>query len=383
MGEGRILNLVLVANSVRSLNPKKANTSSELFSLSLAYNLSKFFDDIYILSEGTNNFSYNEKNRIKLFPLVRTGRYYKNNLTNVIYQLGVLEESQRRNTVFMIFGYNYYYLWKLGHLCRKHSAKLVSFTFDTHKVGTSNLSGLKKILLECFHELGIKSLNKCDGIILFQKGAYKELRLKIPYLISKVGINKEDLSEYQYKRTNKRFRLLYAGSLEQHNCIKNMIEAMSYLTDCDVELIIYGDGTLREYCKIVAESDERIKYLHTADKRTVDIAMRNADVLLNIRDLNSIVCKFAFPSKLIDYMASGVPVLSTDVISEPSFKKAAFVIEDFSPSSIAHMIRYIIDNPEEQLKRSGYAKEYVARSFSWNNISKEIYEFINQIGKGG
>lgn len=380
MGEDN-LKLVLVTSSVHSLDVRKASTSSELFSLNLMLNLSSFFDETYIFSDGTTNFERDEDKRITLYPFIKTGKY-SNNLKQVIEQVVGLKQKKNSNIVFFIFGYNYFTLRKLRGLCKLYSAKLISFTFDTHKVGTENLKGMKKLLLENFHELGIRTLNKIDGIILFQKAAYEELGLNIPYLVTKVGTSKESISNYQYQRSTQRFKLLYAGSLEKYNCIDVIIESMNVLSKYDVELVIYGDGSLRKYCELASEKSERIKYLHVVDKATIDAAIRDADLLLNIRDVNSIVCKYAFPSKLIEYMSSGVPVLSTRVISDLNFDDAVYVVDDFSPTGIASLIKKILENPDDQIKRSFYAKKYVAEFFSWNNISMEIYDFIKKTVEG-
>jgi glycosyltransferase involved in cell wall biosynthesis len=77
----------------------------------------------------------------------------------------------------------------------------------------------------------------------------------------------------------------------------------------DYQLIICGDGDDRPYVEKISSECERIKYMGQLNRESVLELQRNASLLVNPRDNDSDYTKYSFPSKVIEYMSSGVPVL--------------------------------------------------------------------------
>lgn len=368
------MNLILYSRSIHSLDILKATTSSENFELNLVYNISKFFDEIYIISKSVIETDCMSIGNIKLIPI-------KN-----ISEVGKIQHNQKifkyKSTIILFFGYDYITLRKLKIISRKYDSKLVSFTFDTHRGAIENKKVIKKWLLEIYFKLGIFKLNTLDGILLFQQQASKELKLKIPFLISRMGINKGEISEHTYIRNkNNKYKILYTGSLEKYNGIKLMIDCMKYIKDNDIIMEIYGDGSLRSYVEDNSKRDSRIKYKGKVSRKEIQDAIKSSDILLNLRDTSSIVSKYAFPSKLIEYLASGIPVLSTDVIDDNQFHKAVFLLKEYNDKALADKILDIKRNSIIKTKKVEYAKEYLINNYMWDDITYEIYEFFRSILK--
>ena len=86
----------------------------------------------------------------------------------------------------------------------------------------------------------------------------------------------------------------------------------------DIELWLFGSGDMEkditDYCK----SDQRIKYFGMVPREKVVKFEKKAKLLVNPRPTNNEFTKYSFPSKTIEYMASGTPLLTTRLPGIPS-----------------------------------------------------------------
>lgn len=368
------MKLILYSGSIKSLQREKCTTSSENFQLSLIFNIAKYFEEIYIVSKSATNVQIEKSKKINLLPIENQKIMSQIKKVNETYNM-----FKPHETVVLFFGYDYKTQKMWEKISKKYNLKLVSFTFDTHEGSNSQRKGIKGFILNKYFELGIKKLNNLNGIILFNKNAYSELNLKIPFLVSKVGIEEREISETSYKRKNKVFKIVYAGSLEVYNGIELMISSITNNRLKDVELEIYGDGTLKEYVESYAKKYNNIKYNGIIERDKVGNVIEKADLLLNLRDINSVVSKYAFPSKLIEYMASGIPVLTTRLIDNKLFEQGVFILSEYKEDDLINLIEYIKDNPQKQEEKVSKAKEYLIEYNLWDTVALDVYEFMKQL----
>jgi glycosyltransferase involved in cell wall biosynthesis len=369
------MEVIIYSKSIIHLDVNLATTSSQIFEIEFARALASY-NKVSIISSQAKQREKDKYKDVSLYPQDNSKKL-KFTLKENIENHSLFIENEK---VLIFFGYDYFILNHLNWVCEKFEARLISYTFDTHKAAIEHRKGLRKFLINVYFQLGIQKLNSIDGIILFNEEAYRELDLRIPYIISKVGINDNEISSKVYRRNeNKCFNIVYAGSLESYNGVLKMIDAMKLLPSNSVSFDIYGKGTLINDVIRESAKDPRIHYKGLIPRGEVDSIIQNADLLLNLRNTNHYVNKFAFPSKLIQYLSSGIPVLTTRVIKDPAFNNIAFVIDHYTPEEISEMIAFIIDNPEEQQKRAALAKNYIRDNFLWENVIKEVNNFLKKI----
>lgn len=367
------MDILIFSKTIRTLNINLAKTSSQIFEIEFAESLASFANVSIVSLQATKK----EVNKgVSLYP-INQRKFIKYFIESLIEKNNLFKDHSK---ILLFYGYDYLIMNQLQWVSNKFGAQLISYTFDTHKAAIEHKKWTKRVIIDFYFHLGIKKLNSIDGIILFNYAAYEELQLKIPYIISKVGVNSEKVSSKIYKRNEKEsFNIVYAGTLTTYNGINIIIESMKHLISKKINLEIYGDGPLKNYVIENSNKDQRIYYGGLLTKEEIDKKIQKADLLLNLRDTNHYVAKFAFPSKLMQYLSSGTPVLSTRVLEDADFANVAFVIDDFTPKKTSEMIKYIIDNPDEQQKRSIQAKDYIRKKFSWNNIGEDIYEFFLEV----
>jgi glycosyltransferase involved in cell wall biosynthesis len=106
-------------------------------------------------------------------------------------------------------------------------------------------------------------------------------------------------------------------------------------------------------------------------------------VLLNIRLTRRIETTYYFPSKLMEYLASGAPVITTcpgHVRDE--FSELAFLVEDESAEGLADVIRAVAAMPgTERDSRARKARAFMAEHRTWTAQAKRIVEFLKDLDR--
>ena len=122
----------------------------------------------------------------------------------------------------------------------------------------------------------------------------------------------------------------------------------------DTRLLIYGPGDYVEELKEIAAKDPRVVYGGMLLSRQVVEQEQRATLLVNPRPTDEEYVKYSFPSKTMEYMASGTPVLTTDLPGMPrEYLPYVNLIRQETPQGIAQALREVLTRPEEDLERQG------------------------------
>ena len=154
---------------------------------------------------------------------------------------------------------------------------------------------------------------------------------------------------------------LYAGSLERVYGIKNLVDGFVSADIPNAELHIYGDGDYVEELKTIVEASEKVRYLGVAPNSEIVRAELAATLLINPRPTNEEYTKYSFPSKNMEYMASGTPVLTTRLPGMPKDHiPHVFIFDDESAEGIKKALLEVFSrSPEELHEFGGEAKRFI------------------------
>lgn len=111
------------------------------------------------------------------------------------------------------------------------------------------------------------------------------------------------------KTVTKDFIVLYSGTLNIEYGIGRLIEAMKLIKE-EIYLHVYGAGNGENIILEAAAADSRIKYFGKVNKEKADAALFTASTVINPRSkFDGEYVNYSFPSKDIDYLASGRPAI--------------------------------------------------------------------------
>ena len=173
---------------------------------------------------------------------------------------------------------------------------------------------------------------------------------------------------------------LYAGSLMKIYGIENFVRGFVKAEIPNTELNIYGNGDYVEELKDLVKQYDNVKYLGIAPNSEIVKAELKATLLVNPRPTNEEYTKYSFPSKNMEYMASGTPVLTTELPGMPKdHKPYVFLIKDESVEGISEALKSVFENSQEELHEFGNrAKDFILREKNNKAQAKKVLDFISK-----
>lgn len=147
-------------------------------------------------------------------------------------------------------------------------------------------------------------------------------------------------SESKDDTENKRKIILYTGNLNRRYGIPLLLEAFSKLGE-KYELWIRGDGETKEEIINMSKNNGRVKYIEPLDKAKLLKLLEEADVLVNPVSPNEEFTRYFFPSKTMEYIASGTPVVMFHLACIPEeYDDYLIYPEEYSAESFSKAIDY-------------------------------------------
>ena len=160
------------------------------------------------------------------------------------------------------------------------------------------------------------------------------------------------VKEVQTKRSEK-FRVLYFGGLHADYGIRELLDAAS-LIDETIEIRLFGSGPMANEIENSDLRDRNLFWGGLVDQSVLIEEMAHCDLLINPRPSGGLMAAYSSPSKLLEYAASGKPVLTTRLPSLPDgIVDAALIIEEETASGIAGSISHAAGLAPDELANFG------------------------------
>ncbi len=135
-----------------------------------------------------------------------------------------------------------------------------------------------------------------------------------------------DLAEESFEKKEK--TILYAGGIKAEYGVLELAKAFAEIGDKEWKLEIYGDGSDIEELQRIAKGYPNILVMGSTPNEIVVERQKSASLLVNPRK-NQPFTKYSFPSKIMEYMSSGTPMLGYMLDGMPKEYKGYFYeIED-------------------------------------------------------
>lgn len=229
---------------------------------------------------------------------------------------------------------------------------------------------------------GMKLSKNFHGYVLLTEEMRIPLEIKDkPYVIIE-GITKASSDAQIPKSCPSLARyILYTGTLAKAANISNLLCAFNKVSDPGAELWICGSGEMQEEIKAQAKKNPRIKYLGFQPKAKILQLQANAAVLVNPRTSEGEFTKYSFPSKTIEYMASGTPVVMHRLPGIPGeYSDYLIYAEDNSDQALAEALDRVLSWSQEQRKDFGeQAKIFVQEHKSPSSQAKKLLDMAQQL----
>jgi glycosyltransferase involved in cell wall biosynthesis len=224
------------------------------------------------------------------------------------------------------------------------------------------------------------TIRHCTGYVLLTEAMNDYLnKTGKPYVILEghSDITMKDRIPSMEKKTSPRI-CFYAGGVSRQYGLANLVDGFRMANVENARLHIYGPGDYVEQLQAIAAEDPRIFYGGMLLNTQIVDKEQEATLLINPRPTDEEYVKYSFPSKTMEYMASGTPVLTTVLPGMPKeYYPYVYLLEDETAEGIAVKLRQVLSESDETL----FEKGREARAFvleTRNNVvqAKKILDML-------
>lgn len=239
------------------------------------------------------------------------------------------------------------------------------------------LVGLKKRDIKYIYN----NLKHFDQFILLTEAMTTPLGIdKTNFCVVEGIYNHKPISIEEINIEERKKIVLYTGALVKKYGIETLLEAFLLLSNSDYRLMICGDGEAKELVEEYVIKDKRISFLGKLGYEKILALQKSSTLLINPRTPEGEYTKYSFPSKTMEYFASGTPVLMYKLPGVPKeYFNYCYTLDDYSQQALANKIDQLLqlDN-EERMKVGKQASQFILEQ---KNSKIQVGKIINLITK--
>lgn len=240
-----------------------------------------------------------------------------------------------------------------------------------------NLSGKQSIFYRILKKIDLKKFasenEMVDSYIVLTKQMAKALNVgNRPYKVVE-GIY-EAVETSIAKHDSFHRTIVYTGKLNYAFGALNLVKAFHEISEPSIRLVICGNGEAKDDIARIADIDARIEFRGQVSSDEARQCILNGDILVNPRPNDSDYTKYSFPSKIIDYLATGNPVVAFKLDGMPDeYEKFIYCIPQNTIDSIRNTIETVLEMDLSKVTcRTKLALGYMKNKLSKEAVAKMI-----------
>ena len=293
-----------------------------------------------------------------------------------------LKKNRDEDCRVLTYGISPFLAKDIVSLCKKYGVSCCAIVPDLPRdmfINSSSRS-VKSWLRQQYLKPTLKIQGEFDSYVYLTEAMSTVINPEKPYIVVEGILNQnEDEVRTPVEKSSPR-GIMYAGVLNEKNGIINLIEAFEKSEIENTELWIFGDGNIAEKVKEHQTRNPAIKMFGRVSREEVIEYERKATLLVNPRGDEDEYTKYSFPSKTIEYMNSGTPLLTTRLPGIPKeYFRYVFTLENNSVPALSEAIKNIFALSDERLHEKGAeAKKYVNEQKNAVIQSRRILDFLEK-----
>lgn len=261
--------------------------------------------------------------------------------------------------------------YKINH----PNVKVIEMITDLPQYMSSNSSICYRIAKRIKTSVDYHLMNCVDGFALLSLAMTDHIPTRNKPVVQIEGIF--DSGGGSFPSGEKQRAILYSGNLGRRYGIIDLLDAFTK-TSIDYKLQICGVGDGADDVKRYAEKDSRIVFLGSLPRTEVLRLQSEASLLVNPRHKADAFTRYSFPSKTMEYMASGTPTLMSELDCLPEdYKQHLYFFDDESVEGMSKKIEEICSKPQEELEAFGKAaSEFILKN---KNAEAQVKKMLDAL----
>lgn len=265
----------------------------------------------------------------------------------------------------IVITYNIQFVWfGIAKKAKKHGAKSVLVWADH-----TPLSDRTGIGSKVYGYLSEVNCRKYDKIVALSPNMKCYATDKQEFTVSHGCLKWNVYENFTAPKKKEKVQFMFSGLLAPVTGADLLIEALKYIHSENIRIVVTGKG--RTEIENTLKEDSRVDFLGFVSREQYISLLQEADVLINPRNMNLPENVNNFPSKMLEFLASGRKIISTRFPGYDNFEENCVYV-DSTPQAIAAAIDKLADGYESDMDTYKRNRD-VARKFDWDS---EILRFI-------
>ena len=175
--------------------------------------------------------------------------------------------------------------------------------------------------------------------------------------------------------------MMYAGGTHKEFGIAMLVDAFLELNNPEWVLHIYGDGNYQNELRRISSEHSNVVYHGMKPNSEVVNSQIKAWLMVNPRITNAEYVKYSFPSKTLECMVSGTPLLTTRLAGMPKdYYPYVYLFDEESKEGFKQVLKETFALTAEELHAKGMkAKDFALNQKNNVTQAEKFYSFIKTV----
>lgn len=246
---------------------------------------------------------------------------------------------------------------------------------------SSKKSALQKAFTRWSSTNAYNLISCVDSFVLLTKHMATYMNISQPFVVMEGIASENNYTPAVSADENGERIIMYSGTLHRKFGVLHLLEAFRKIEKENYRLVICGIGDSEAEIRQASKEDSRIIFKGQLSRNEVLELQKQATVLVNPRLNNDEFTKYSFPSKTMEYLASGTPVVAYRLDGIPDeYEPYIFYPADDSIQTLTELLQQVGEMSENERRQYGEAAQKYVLEYK-NNIvqTKKIIDFLNDI----
>lgn len=259
--------------------------------------------------------------------------------------------------------------------------------YDVQTMGT----GIWRIFAKKAYNLSVGKyiMSRADAVVTVGKLERKAVKEKFGVESERIryipnGVNAGRFQKSANKRDKK--TILYVGRLEKYKGVHFLLKAFKKLEVIhpDAELVIVGSGPYKEELVRLANClnfTRNVKFLENVPEESLTQLYESSSVFVALSQYEG------QPISLVEAMASGLPVVATNVGAIPELirDQETGILLSFPPEEkiLVKHLGLLLGNEDFSRKIGEEARRTILSTFSWDRTVNELIDLYDEVHNDG
>lgn len=302
---------------------------------------------------------------------------YISNIFQMLSSFWYTWKLAKKNTIVCLDVLNISMGMGVSYACKLRGSKLIGVITDLPEQLVEDKTS--RFVYQCK-----KIIKQCQGYVLLTEAMndFVNPQHKKPYVIIEGQV--DSAMKYMNNDIRNKYKkrvCMYTGNLNRIHGIPFLVEGFIKANLEDAELHIYGEGDYVLELEKIANQYPNIKYFGVRLNDEIIQAQIKATLLINPRPTKQEFVKYSFPSKNMEYLASGTPVLTTRLPGMPAeYEPYMFFIEEETGDGLALALKGVLNRDGRELHEMGLkAKKFVMENKTEKVQAKKIVSIFQKV----